>query len=402
MDNNVFSKEWWSNAINEILVDESLSLNDFSEKDKKIIQNMYSIEDIQRFLWIIKGFKLNRHEDGFGIAFKTQTGTASPELAEKMNKWISKKFPGSGIIVKYEPTYKDIGFLYRKNIKEIQLGREPSPYQEYIRDNEDKIEAAAAHFNYPIPDLQYAFFLGKEVVLSDDIWSKLENSDSYKTKSLEDVIKKANELKINIKPYIDAIKNDTELPFPLVFNYMPNKYYLVGGDVVLSLYKALNVIPVALMATLDLQDKKDISKKEYELKELEDQIEVDTVKTKDERIDILSNFLKFAVKFLNLSNLPKGLTLSYDTKQAKHRHTFGYFNPENDKIWLYVKDRNTADILRTLAHELIHLKQAEEGRIDHTSGDTGSPIENEANAMAGVLLRNFGVNHEEIYEGLNK
>jgi Zn-dependent peptidase ImmA (M78 family) len=57
-----------------------------------------------------------------------------------------------------------------------------------------------------------------------------------------------------------------------------------------------------------------------------------------------------------------------------------------------------ADLLRTLAHELVHRKQDEDGRIDHNSGETGSEIENEANAQAGVLLRKFGKQNEEIYQ----
>jgi hypothetical protein len=49
---------------------------------------------------------------------------------------------------------------------------------------------------------------------------------------------------------------------------------------------------------------------------------------------------------------------------------------------------------------MVHHKQAEDGRIDMNSGETGSEIENEANAKAGVILREFGKTHEMIYEGL--
>ena len=45
--------------------------------------------------------------------------------------------------------------------------------------------------------------------------------------------------------------------------------------------------------------------------------------------------------------------------------------------------------MRTLAHELTHHKQREENRIKPDSGETGSDIENEANAQAGVLMRDF-------------
>jgi len=101
---------------------------------------------------------------------------------------------------------------------------------------------------------------------------------------------------------------------------------------------------------------------------------------------------------LGIQNPPRNLSLSYDTNKAKEMRSFGYFSPNDNKIWVYCANRNMADILRTLAHELVHRKQDEDGRINYESGKTGSAIENEANAMAGVLLRDFGKQHEEIYQ----
>jgi hypothetical protein len=113
---------------------------------------------------------------------------------------------------------------------------------------------------------------------------------------------------------------------------------------------------------------------------------------------LLKKFIGFAIKELGIQKPPTSLTLSRDNNAAKSMHSFGSFDPNNDKIWLYVKNRNMADLLRTLAHELVHRKQAEDGRIDYNSGETGSEIENEANAQAGVLLRKFGKQNEEIYQ----
>jgi Zn-dependent peptidase ImmA (M78 family) len=45
------------------------------------------------------------------------------------------------------------------------------------------------------------------------------------------------------------------------------------------------------------------------------------------------------------------------------------------------------DIYRTLAHELVHYKQKENGK--EMNGNDGSEIENEANAVAAVLLRQY-------------
>ena len=177
------------------------------------------------------------------------------------------------------------------------------------------------------------------------------------------------------------------MPLPLVLQYENNKYYLVGGEVVLSILKALGAIPEVLVGN--------ITPKTATLTEPIFEV-LDT--KNDKHKQILKKFIAFAIKELNIQKPPSGLTLSKDNTKAKTRHTFGTFNPENDKIWLYIKNRNIADSLRTLAHELVHRKQAEDGRIDYTSGKTGSEIENEANAQAGILLRKFGKQNEEIYQ----
>ena len=41
----------------------------------------------------------------------------------------------------------------------------------------------------------------------------------------------------------------------------------------------------------------------------------------------------------------------------------GHFSPDEDEVVLYVADRHPKDILRTLAHELIHVQQYHEGRL---------------------------------------
>jgi hypothetical protein len=264
---------------------------------------------------------------------------------------------------------------------------EDDAYQDYIQQNRTKIEKASAVFNLPIDDMEYAFNGGIEVVLNDDIWSNLENSKSYKMKTLDDAIQHALKLGINPKPYIDQIKAGKDMPLPLVLCYGQDKYYLVGGEVVLSLYKALGSIPTVLQGTLNLQ-----TKQLHQPTSLGEGL--DTSKDKQ----LLKQFIGFAINELGIQKPPTSLTLSRDNDMAKEMHSFGSFDPNNDKIWLYVKNRNMADLLRTLAHELVHRKQAEDGRIDMNSGNTGSDIENEANAQAGVLLRKFGKQNEEIYQ----
>ena len=264
---------------------------------------------------------------------------------------------------------------------------EQDDYQDYILDNRSAIEKAAANFNLPIDDMEYAFNAGTPVVLGDDVWSKLQNTNSFNIENLEHAIRYAHDRKIKVKPYILAIKKGEELPLPLMLNYGEGKYWLVAGEVVLALYRALKVTPTILQANLNLMESLNENKQKK------------TSHLTDEKKQLIKEFVKYVAKELKLKTLPQ-IKLSTNNAEVKERHSFGYFRPGDNNIWVYTKNRNMADMLRTLAHEMVHHKQSEEGRIDINSGETGSEIENEANAKAGVILRNFGKTHEMIYEGL--
>jgi cytidyltransferase-like protein len=272
------------------------------------------------------------------------------------------------------------------NLQERKYQNQDDTFADYVASEETEIERTAQDFNIPIPDVRYAFQAGSMVVLSDDIWSKLENSDSYSINSLDDAIKLAKKYGKNWKPTLDAIKDDDAVVTPpMVLNYDKDKYYLVGGNTRLMFYKALGKIPKVLMGVLDLE-----GPKPWPLKEVKKLNESETA--------TIGEFIKYAIKNLGIQNPPRNLSLSYDTAKAKQMRSFGYFDPNSNKIWIYCGNRNMGDILRTLAHELVHRKQDEDGRISYESGKTGSEIENEANAKAGVLLRDFGKQHEEIYQ----
>ena len=264
---------------------------------------------------------------------------------------------------------------------------EQDDYQDYILANRSAVEKAAANFNLPIDDMEYAFNAGTPVVLGDDVWSKLQNTNSFNIENLEHAIRYAHDKKIKVKPYILAIKKGEELPLPLMLNYGEDKYWLVAGEVVLALYRALKVTPTVLQANLNLMESLNENKQKK------------TSHLTDEKKQLIKEFVKYVAKELKLKTLPQ-IKLSTNNAEVKERHSFGYFRPGDNNIWVYTKNRNMADMLRTLAHEMVHHKQSEDGRIDINSGKTGSEIENEANAKAGVILRNFGKTHEMIYEGL--
>jgi len=87
--------------------------------------------------------------------------------------------------------------------------------------------------------------------------------------------------------------------------------------------------------------------------------------------------------------------LSNKTEKVR---TTAAFDTVNNEIFIYIKGRHIVDILRSIAHELKHLKQNQDGVLGPDSGNDGSEHENEANTFSGVMMRKFGELHPEIYE----
>jgi hypothetical protein len=106
-------------------------------------------------------------------------------------------------------------------------------------------------------------------------------------------------------------------------------------------------------------------------------------------VQAIAKFLPIAVRILEIESIPKikpVLSLPSNDGQG----SFGAYNDADQTIYIALEHRHPVDILRTLAHELVHWRQREEDRLPMDAGITGSAQENEANAIAGVIMREFG------------
>lgn len=110
-------------------------------------------------------------------------------------------------------------------------------------------------------------------------------------------------------------------------------------------------------------------------------------------IDALKDFLPLVIRHLDLDHVPH-VKLQRNIIH-NDQPTFGRFENDTNTVHLAIDRRHPVDILRTLAHELVHYKQNLEHKLDDTSGTTGSPAENEANARAGIIMREFNKQHPE-------
>ena len=116
--------------------------------------------------------------------------------------------------------------------------------------------------------------------------------------------------------------------------------------------------------------------------------------THDDLKPHMDKFVKFVAKKLKIKSVPP-IKLVKEFKAT----SFGGYSPDHEVIHLHTKNRHPMDVFRTLAHELVHHQQREHGKLKdvHEDGKTGSPIEDEANYMAGRIMREWGKKNPNMF-----
>lgn len=104
---------------------------------------------------------------------------------------------------------------------------------------------------------------------------------------------------------------------------------------------------------------------------------------------------KYAIyKFVKFVNDELDLNKPFKVKLATQRDadlkTYAYYDPNSGYVKVYCKNRGLADVLRSIAHELIHHLQNQRGQLNEPVPDIGGQVEDEANSVAGQLVKKFG------------
>ena len=124
---------------------------------------------------------------------------------------------------------------------------------------------------------------------------------------------------------------------------------------------------------------------------------VETVAEQKDIKQVLQPFVDSCVEYLDIEQTPK-IILKHDPEWTRRNGTFGRFDPDTYSVTLAVSGRHVLDILRTLAHELTHARQDEQADMPVDAGETGSPYEDEANAMAGRIMRHWVDEYPEFFK----
>jgi len=113
---------------------------------------------------------------------------------------------------------------------------------------------------------------------------------------------------------------------------------------------------------------------------------------------VINDFVNYVNEYLKLIETKPNVVISYDENEAAEMSSFGKYTPNTGEIRVVATNRNLADVLRTLAHEMVHFKQHLEDRLMSNSNEDGSEIENEANSTAAIIMRKFGRDNPIIFE----
>jgi len=104
--------------------------------------------------------------------------------------------------------------------------------------------------------------------------------------------------------------------------------------------------------------------------------------------DHIKKFVPFAAKELGLTSLPKIHLVGHNEDE---KAAFGHSKGNN--IAVRIVGRHPIDVMRTIAHELIHYRQNLSKKKN-----SEKMREDEANAIAGRVMRNFDTAHPEAFK----
>jgi hypothetical protein len=115
----------------------------------------------------------------------------------------------------------------------------------------------------------------------------------------------------------------------------------------------------------------------------------------DSNDNIVNDFIQQVTTELGINPMPK-IHLHTNPEWSEHNQSFGRYDPASHTLNVSLPNRHVLDVLRTVAHELVHCSQNQQhGQLPDDAGETGSRWENDANARAGIIMRDWANSHPE-------
>jgi len=321
-----------------------------------------------------------------------------------------------GTILSEEKNEKD-NYDYR----EVEIGTEVE--KEHTKDEEEALKIALVHIK---ENNKYYFELGKSGLIDEEkakaLWEKyygdktIEESEfeNKKTNSYKKFFEVDNIEKLkNISKIVYGITGDEEMAMNMLLSQADSTIY-IPLDVYMDeeiLNKLLDSLTergynISNISTDEIEI--DLANPVYSLNENRDNFytlapkkhqimfEKNLQNEHGDNVEDFKNFISFCCKE---GEIKEPTIIHFRGTRDENLKTTASYNPSNHHVHIYCKGRHKVDIMRSLAHELMHMIQMLENRLNDNSGADGSPEENEAHSFAGLMIRKFGKLKPEIYEG---
>lgn len=114
-----------------------------------------------------------------------------------------------------------------------------------------------------------------------------------------------------------------------------------------------------------------------------------------DRIEIIHQFIDDVCNFLEIT--PPLIELIDGVDFGKTFLTFGVYSPNEKSIRVAIDGRHLMDVLRTIAHELVHHQQNLRGALSTTPIED---LESEANTVAAVIMRSLAKSYPMLFSFL--
>jgi len=122
-----------------------------------------------------------------------------------------------------------------------------------------------------------------------------------------------------------------------------------------------------------------------------------------EKAFLIGDFINFCANWLPIEG--EFDIYVVDDRDTHEISTTAAYHRGNNIIKVYGKNRAIVDVLRSVAHELVHMMQDENEMLVGQIPDAGGHIEDEANAKAGEIIKRYAKSHpsrKRIYESLKR
>ena len=118
-----------------------------------------------------------------------------------------------------------------------------------------------------------------------------------------------------------------------------------------------------------------------------------------EKVNIIKDFISFVCGKLNMES---SVSVFLRNGRDEYIQTTASYVPKENTNHVRCGGRALVDILRSIAHELVHNRQREVGifNVGDSVQNIGGRIEDQANSVAGVFIKDFSHNYgyDNIYD----